>query len=651
VKTGHELEDLSGIAVERQWGTVAHAIEFADRTVTAVFASGNEIGAALGSSLVIAELRRPRLVQSPLDLDLATQQTLIADLVQRIDPAPDDAPVVCIMDTGVHRHSLLSSSLSTADIHHVITDDGVDRHGHGTMQAGLALLGSLEDALTAPGRIALAHRLESVKIVPANEEAQNAPETYGAVTISGTVTPEVARPDRRRVHCFANSDVDAPSDGRPTSWSAAIDALAFGTDVSASPGRFELLSAPNPERARLFVVAAGNILDFPDAPYLDTCDLSPIEDPAQAWNALAVGAYTDLVDLPTDRSFYGHRPLAPRGDLSPFSRTSVAFGDAWPIKPDILMEGGNVLVSDSGSRQWPPAVCLTTTCKDEEQGDPLIETNMTSAATAQAARLAAVAAARYPSLWPETLRALLVQAAEWTPSMRTAVDAETLLSRRLRLIRRYGFGVPTLERVLASARNDATLLVQTTINPLERNGSALRMREMHLHALPWPRDLLLDMPEMTVRLKVTLSYFVEPNPSSRGWRGRFAYPSHGLRFDLRRPTETEQEFRSRLNDLARAEEAGTTTAAAGVRWYVGTRQRNHGSLHADIWTGTAAELAESNLIGVYPVGGWWKANNRRDRADVGVRYALAVSLSTPAVGIDLYTPIAAQLTIPIAIAA
>jgi hypothetical protein len=50
-----------------------------------------------------------------------------------------------------------------------------------------------------------------------------------------------------------------------------------------------------------------------------------------------------------------------------------------------------------------------------------------------------------------------------------------------------------------------------------------------------------------------------------------------------------------------------------------------------------------------PVGGWWKDNNRKDRANLPVRYALLVSLRTDEVTTDIYTPIANQIGIPVAI--
>jgi hypothetical protein len=209
--------------------------------------------------------------------------------------------------------------------------------------------------------------------------------------------------------------------------------------------------------------------------------------------------------------------------------------------------------------------------------------------------------------------------------------------------------VPTEARVLSSASSSVTLIVQDEFLPFEVGSSGLSMRAMRFHRLPWPRGQLSDLYGETVRLRVTLSYFVEPNPSNRGWQGRYRYASHGLRFDVKRPTENLDEFERRLSNEAAQEEAGLPSRASSPddRWFVGSRLRNQGSVHADVWEGTGAQLAESGYIAVTPVGGWWKDNNRRDRTNLPVRYALLVSLHTDAVGTDIYTPIATQIGIPI----
>ena len=149
------------------------------------------------------------------------------------------------------------------------------------------------------------------------------------------------------------------------------------------------------------------------------------------------------------------------------------------------------------------------------------------------------------------------------------------------------------------------------------------MREIHFHSLPWPTDALVQLGGTEVRLRVTLSYFVEPNPGSRGWVRRYAYASHGLRFDVRRATESNDDFRKRLNALARAEDEKRPTSASDAQsWFFGPDYRVSGSLHSDIWMGTAADLAQRGAIAVYPVSGWWKELKSRDRSQRGAPYAL-----------------------------
>ncbi len=127
---------------------------------------------------------------------------------------------------------------------------------------------------------------------------------------------------------------------------------------------------------------------------------------------------------------------------------------------------------------------------------------------------------------------------------------------------------------------------------------------------------------------------------------------HALRFDLQAPLETSAEFVQRVNRDAPSAEDGDTSsaAAASQRWFIGSQQRHLGSLYQDEWRGTGAELATSNRIAVYPVGGWWKNNKRKDRTDLPVRYSLVVSLRTAEESVDLYTPIATELGVPVPVA-
>ena len=79
---------------------------------------------------------------------------------------------------------------------------------------------------------------------------------------------------------------------------------------------------------------------------------------------------------------------------------------------------------------------------------------------------------------------------------------------------------------------------------------------------------------------------------------------HGLRFDVKTGDVSIPEFRKRLNKQAAAEEAKPTTTSDSAEWILGDQLRHRGSLHSDVWEGSAAELAGvRGVIGVYPC--WW----------------------------------------------
>lgn len=597
------------------------------------------------TAVPVTELRRPQFIDTVQDLDLGEQMEWTEDLADRVVPAAAGAPAVCLLDTGVRRtHVLLDASLAESDMHSIVGEPSGDLTGHGTLMAGLALFGPLDHALLGNQRVTLRHRLESVKFLPDDGKPPHDPLAYGVVTAEAVARPAITHP-RRRVFCMPITNT-ADRTGEPSLWSAAVDALAAGTDVGRSASGIELLGPPDPDAARLLIVSAGNIREGFELDYRQLGDLSPIEDPAQSWNVLTVGAHTELIQVPSDPSYGGWRAVADEGDVSPHSRTGViAGGSQWPIKPDICMEGGNILTDGAGDfHANHPLLSLRTT--DRRDDAALGSANATSAATAQAARLAALTMATYPSYWPETVRGLLTHHAEWTRLMRTEINAEPGKKQRRLLLRRYGWGVPNEQSVLSSTTNAVSIVVQDEFVPF--TGNDYRMRNFRLHQLPWPSEVLADLGAADVELRVTLSYFIEPSAARRGWRRRYAYASHGLRFELRAPNETTAEFVRRVNREATVEEEGGTPPASGSdNWMVGPNQRNQGSLHQDIWSGYGAQLAGTGgVLAVHAVGGWWKNNRRKDRIELPVRYALIVSLRTKAEEVDIYTPIATALAIP-----
>ena len=202
------------------------------------------------TSVPLTEIRRPERVDTVEDLPADEQTEYVEDLVSRVTPAPGDAPAVCHLDTGVFRtHILLGKSLAPDDHHSIFSGSGtdVDRRGHGTSMAGLALYGNLEPLLASSGSVLLRHCLESVRMTPALGSPQLNPLDYGTATAEAVSRPETVRSDRRRAFCLTlSTDPDKP--GEPTLWSAAVDALAVGTDIARSGGTIQLISTPKPRR-------------------------------------------------------------------------------------------------------------------------------------------------------------------------------------------------------------------------------------------------------------------------------------------------------------------------------------------------------------------------------------------------------------------
>jgi hypothetical protein len=513
--------------------------------------------------------------------------------------------------------------------------------GHGTEMSGLAAYGDLSARLTTEQSVQISHRLESVKILP--PRGANPPDLYGAITAQAVARPEVNKPYRLRTFSLAVTAVDQRDRGKPTSWSAAIDALAAGRTFDPATQGLVYLDAPEEGARRLFVISAGNIsFDRLTTQHLDRSDLEPVHDPAQAWNALTVGAFTEKAVI-ADRNWDGWNPVSRPGDLSPWSTTSVGFEESWPVKPDVVFEGGNAAHDGNSFESAIPDLCLLSTFyKPNEK--LFVLSCATSAATAQVARMGAKIQAEYPGFWPETIRALIIHSARWTRTMQGHLGASGGKRARALLIRRYGFGVPYLSRALRSANDSLTLVAQGVIRPFAGG----KMREMQLYDLPWPKEALQQLGETPMQLRITLSYFVEPNPGRRGWRRRHRYASHGLRFDVKRPTETNDDFRKRLNERALSEEEEKPRSSSdSSEWFLGEQTRNKGSVHSDVWVGTAADLAERGLIGIYPVSGWWKEQPKRDRSAMGARYALIVTLETEAENVDIWTSVAQQIGVPI----
>ncbi len=618
----------------------ADQLEFPEQTILRVSATRADLAELIGKGpAVVTALAKPATTADFFDaMPVADQQNWSQNLSDRttIVSTEDALAWVTVMDTGVTlANPLIAPALDGADRHAADPAWALDdAHGHGSGMAGLVLYGDLTTALETLDDIDVRHRLESVKVLP--DAGANPHHLLGAVTRNGVNAVE-AEADRRRVFMLATSTPDDhPHDGAPTSWSTELDQLAAGVSGAES-------------QPRLLVVSAGNVATHlhMTANYHSVCDHADqeIESPGQAWNPLTVGAFTDKHVLSPGLA---GAPLAPMGDLSPYSKTA-SWAGVWPLKPDIVLEGGNLVLSN-----FPPAlqhqdVSLLTTANTA--APTFATTEATSAASALAARLAAQTWCAHPDLWPETIRALIVASARWTAPMTAHLPANPNKGHYEPLFQRYGYGLPYLTRATRSADDMVTLIVEDEITPYAHStaaGGGVVHNEIKLHSLPWPVERLRALGAQEVTLRVTLSTFVEPNPREAARGRKLQYGSHGLRFKLKRADESNAQFEARINKAAAADDDAALAGNDQDGWRFGARRRDVGSVHRDEITCLASDLARRPVLAVHPVGGWWKSKMGRDDEPRVARYSLVMEIDAGGTDVDLYTEIQVVLAAQIA---
>ncbi|MGK4008411.1 S8 family peptidase [Sorangium sp. So ce1036] len=547
-------------------------------------------------------------------------------------PPAEEAPSVVVLDTGIATtHPLLKGAIRSAGSVVPGLDSPEDRYGHGTKMAGVALhsdVGAIVDA----GSTTASHWLQSVKILVTPEEGTASEENrhlWPRITEDAIkLAEQVDSFPRQRVFALAVTRPIKPVE--PTLWSHALDQLAYGEG-----------------RGRLLCVSAGNARDHrwlelaKDYPQLHLTE--KIQDPAQAANVLTVGAYTTKTSIPPASDYDEGRPIAPKGGISPYTSTGPQ-GAPWPIKPDVVLEGGNLLLAGDLPDHNVATLVTLTTGHRLLLNRPLSTIAMTSEATAHAARMTAAIWATEPSLRPETVRGLIVHSASWTSTM---IKQFRSLDDRLAAC---GYGVPVLAFARDCARDRATVIVEDEIpnalkeevpkkKPPKRASTKLTepklVRKMKVFRLPVPDDIAVHT-GTDVELRVTLSYFPEPNKFHRK-----VYHGLDLKWDMQGPQESEGEFLQRINELMRPmDDEGKrrkTSDKKSFPWRIGPQKRSRGTVQSDRWKGRAAYLAGPKLIAVYPVLGWWE--QRKQLRECSMRFSLIVSITGP----DVYSSVSAAL--------
>jgi hypothetical protein len=542
----------------------------------------------------------------------------------------EDAPSVVVLDTGVATgHPLLKAAILTTTTAGPEIPSPEDTHGHGTRMAGLALYQDVGAAIER-GSATASHWLQSSRLLIAPGYGTSADENYEKwpVLTKQAVCAAEDADDRVRNRAFVlaitRTMQDPPLDGiAPTLWSQAVDQITF----SNGGGRLMVVSAGNARYEQWLALAEQH-------PLLQLSE--KVHQPAQGVNVLTVGAFTSRVELPNDKDYAEARVVATKpGGISPYTSTGLV-GNEWPIKPDVVFEGGNLAISGTLPDDAVPTLSALTTSIRHTHGRPVALMSMTSEAAAHAGYLAAHIWKLEPRLVPQTIRALIVHSASWSKAM--LEDFPGINDRLLAC----GYGVPSERLASECAQGVATIVIEDSmpnavIEEAPKKEAPKRAttktteprvrRKVKLYKLPLPESLLTDA-DPDVELRVTLSYFTEPNKF-----GRRSYHGLDLKWDMQGPQESDDAFIQRVNVLKRATDAkGKRVKPAKTKsfdWDIGVQARSRGTVQSDRWRGKMSELVGDKLIAIVPVLGWW--DQRKPLKTQEMKFSLVVSVFGPGV--------------------
>ncbi len=418
----------------------------------------------------ISQLREISRIDRPPKPYITWKMLAIPLASLNVEGPPDGkATVIAVLDSGIlSNHPLLEKavadeisvpSLGTAKIK---ADKPQDDVGHGTEVAGVALYGDIKKCIEDK-KFAAEVWILSAKVMFAEKDSKgNVTAVYDESELlehqlEKAVTYCVGQYERCRVVNISFGDRDKKMFGNKRQYPLAtlIDELAKKYGV-------------------VFVVSAGNIDEsiskgnqYPQ--YLISEQESvKIIDPASSAYALTVGSIAqDFGPLSTSAGQIAFSP-AEKHYPSPF--TCAGPGYRGMIKPDLVEEGGNVIV--------PPSDPL----KVEDFGGKLVVLNPdfisegklfsaeygTSFSAAKVSHFVAKLFNAFPNASANLIKALLLSSAAVPldrPGPLKDIKLDDSDKKLMDILKVYGHGKPNLDRAVSSESNRVALMADGKIKP------------------------------------------------------------------------------------------------------------------------------------------------------------------------------------------
>lgn len=465
----------------------------------------------------------------------------------------EDAPGIAVLDSGISSgHPLIRPAVGEATAAPQSLGDSADRHGHGTMVAGLALYGDVEACiksrsfvprLTLYSARVLNEKLEfddeSLITTQMREAIQYFRQTYGC-----------------RVFNLSLGDKRLPYQGGKVSpWASVLDTLARELDVVivVSAGNYEY----DPGDCNS---ADGHVWEYPR--YLLDGGANIIE-PATGSIVLTVGALAGRSNVPPGaaENNVALRPIAHAEQPSPFTRCGPGLGGA--IKPELCEVGGNLAFD--GLMHRPREVReLSVVSMNREYVRRLFTTDIgTSFAAPRVAHMAARLFESFPNASANLIRALLAASAS------VPEPAERILRPlgNAAVLRVCGYGRPDLR--LAQSSSEARVVLYAE--------AELDHDKFHIYEMPIPNEFI-DTKGLR-RITVTLAY----DPPVR--HTRIDYLGVKMSFRLIRGktvNEIAEAFRQRGRSEHEIDRLTSTRYDCGM--VPGPKAREGGTLQKGVFT-------------------------------------------------------------------
>lgn len=557
-----------------------------------------------------------------------------------VPAAPDkDAPVVCVIDSGIQEgHVLLHNAIAGDESHcflpGVPSDQVIDLvapSGHGTRVAGAVLFGETVQTQTQhPFWIQNARVLDQDANMPLELYP---PEAMRAVVQRYTDGPRKTRIFNQSINARYGCRLK-----RMSAWAAEIDLLSEKYDILfiQSAGNLPMAGPVTNPGIRDHLLAGR---DYP-AYLLERS--ARISNPAQSLQALTVGSVGyGALQNETWKTF-----AARNGAPSAFSRTGPSLWNV--IKPEVAEYGGDDVRSHEGNETHTGAqvagVCPELVRSTAFPPGPAFnrDESGTSFAAPKVARIAAALNRILPDQPALLYRALIVQSARWpdwaeakirqVSQMANGEDdtlKESLIAEVSDLIRSIGYGIPSEE---TATRNTDFRVTAITDDPMP-----IHAGECHVYQVPVPEQLRAQGQEFDVRIDVCLSWVAQPRRTRRHLR---RYLSTWVDWKSSKLGEGMKDFCARA--LKSPDETGEGLVGSVLPWtlhknpdhgFIRNTKSSSGTVQKDWATVKSNTLPDHFCIAVVGHEGWSKD------PDSTARYALAVTFEVVGQELAIYEPL------------